>query len=179
MLIHALLFASPEPLGVDRLATLSGATRDEVRAALRQIGAYYASGEAPGGVMLQEIARGWQLTTAPQAAQAVIALGRGRPQPLSPAALETLAIIAYRQPATRADVEAIRGVKIDGVLATLLDRDLVREVGRKQAPGRPVLYGITDEFLRFFGLRSLDDLPQPAPEDTTDGREAELPVAPA
>jgi segregation and condensation protein B len=74
--------------------------------------------------------------------------------------LETLAVVAYEQPVTRAGIEAVRGVKVDGVLGTLLDRDLIREAGRKNAPGRPVLYATTPEFLRVFGLSSLDDLPK-------------------
>jgi segregation and condensation protein B len=175
--VHALLFASAEPLSLDRLAALAHATREAVRSALRRIAGFYGAvgggggfaAGAPGGVQLREVAGGWQLTTCPEQAEVVASLGRSRPQPVSPAALETLAIVAYRQPVTRAEVEQIRGVGVDGVMSTLIDRDLVREVGRKQAPGRPTLYGTTEEFLRYFGLRSLRDLPQPADE----GGEAE------
>jgi segregation and condensation protein B len=117
------------------------------------------------------------LTTAPEYAEKVSAVGRSRPQPLSPAALETLAVVAYRQPVTRAEIEAVRGVKVEGVVATLLERGLIREAGRKRAPGRPALYATTEEFLRFFGLNSLSDLPEP---DSGPDEDLEpLPVMPA
>jgi segregation and condensation protein B len=159
--VHALLFAAPGPLGLERLCSLTGASSHDVRRALAAVAQFYAGRASPGGVTLQEVAGGWQLVTAPEHARLVQEMGRSRPQPLSPAAMETLAIIAYRQPVTRAGIEAIRGVGVDGVLANLLDRGLVREAGRKQAPGRPVLYATTNEFLRLVGLGSLKDLPQP------------------
>lgn len=156
--VHALLMASPAPLSQSRLMALTGADREAVAAALATIRSFYAGG--PGGAGLQEIAGGWQLTTDPAFGELVAALGRGRQQPLSPAALEALAVIAYRQPVTRAEIEQVRGVGSDGVVITLMERGLVREVGRKTAPGRPLLYGTTDEFLRFIGIRTLADLPE-------------------
>ncbi len=158
--VQALLFASSSPLSLDRLCSLTGAGPAEVRRALAEVAAHLEGAGAPGGVTLQQLAGGWQLTTAPPYGEDVAALVRARAQPLSPAALETLAVVAYEQPVTRAGIEAVRGVKVDGVLGTLLDRDLIREAGRKNAPGRPVLYATTPEFLRVFGLSSLDDLPK-------------------
>jgi segregation and condensation protein B len=167
--IHALLFASDQPLGVIRLAELASVSPGQVRDALQQLDSFYrgapagpdAAARPPGGVRLVELAQGYQLMTCPEQAGVVAALGRSRPQPLSPAALETLAVVAYRQPVTRAEVEQVRGVGSEGVLATLVDRGLVREAGRKPAPGRPALYGTTEGFLRYFGLRSLSELPGP------------------
>ena len=176
-LIHALLFAAPEPLTIQRLSAVTGAGADAVRAAVAEVRRYYQRPDAPGGVFLQEVAGGLQLVTVGSAADAVAAIGRGRPQPLSPAALETLAILAYEQPSTRAEIEAVRGVKVDGVISTLLERGLIREVGRKQVPGRPILYATAEEFLRFFGLRSLEDLPEPAVDSDETGSSDELPVS--
>jgi segregation and condensation protein B len=161
--VHALLLASPAPLSLQRLAALTGAAREDVSAAVALLRNFYAGG--PGGVELQELAGGWQLSTDPAYADVVSGLVRSRQLPLSPAALETLAIVAYRQPVTRADIEAVRGVSADGVVITLAERGLIREVGRKPAPGRPVLYGTTEDFLRFVGLRSLADLPEPGTSD--------------
>jgi len=100
------------------------------------------------------------LGTRPECAPYISRLLRVQPHRLSRAALETLAIIAYRQPVTGPEIEAIRGVSIDGVLGTLLARGLIAEAGRKQAPGRPILYETTEEFLRYLGLRDLAELPQ-------------------
>lgn len=161
--VHALLFASGGPLGVERLCALTGAPPGEVRRALLALDEHYSGDRGPGGVSLQEVAGGFQLTTAPEYAAAVLDLGRGRPQPLSAAALETLAVIAYKQPITKAVIETVRGVGVDGVLSTLLDRGLIREAGRRQAPGRPLLYATTAEFLRLLGISSLSELPQPEP----------------
>ncbi len=176
--VQALLFASSAPLSLDRLCALTGATPLEVRRALTEIASHLDGPSAPRGVTLQPLAGGWQITTAPAYGEEVAALVRARTQPLSPAALETLAVVAYEQPVTRAEIEAVRGVKVEGVLATLFDRDLVREAGRKNAPGRPVLYATTSEFLRMFGLSSLSDLPEIPPaaiEDAASGTQSALP----
>lgn len=120
------------------------------------------------GVRLQEHAGDWQLVTAPEAARAIARLaGLPSPQRLSAAAMETLAVVAYRQPVTRAQVEAVRGVDSSGVLNGLVARGLVEEVGRSEAVGRPILYGTGFEFLRLFGLQSLDHLP-PFPQAEAD-----------
>jgi segregation and condensation protein B len=122
---------------------------------------------------LMEKAEGWQLATDPQYAQWVRQLFPApKPARLSAPALETLAIIAYRQPITRADVEAVRGVNIDGVLQTLIERGLVKIAGRAEIPGRPLLYETTQFFLDHFGLRSLEELP-----NVEELRKQNLPVA--
>jgi segregation and condensation protein B len=111
------------------------------------------------GFVLAELADGYQLRSRPEHAEYIRRLQVSRPARISRAALETLAIIAYRQPATRADIEYLRGVDSGGVIKSLLDKRLVRIVGKKDMPGRPLLYGTSREFLEFFGLRSLEDLP--------------------
>ncbi|MCR4398247.1 MAG: SMC-Scp complex subunit ScpB, partial [Firmicutes bacterium] len=112
------------------------------------------------GIEIQEVAGGIRLVTKPHLSEYVERLVRSRPPALSRAALETLAIVAYRQPVTRAQIEMIRGVKSESALNTLLERRLVREVGRKPVLGRPMLYGTTREFLKEFGLNSIEDLPE-------------------
>lgn len=111
------------------------------------------------GIRLVEVAGGYQLRTAKGNADWVKRFLGGRPARMSKATLETLAIIAYRQPITKAEVEAIRGVDVDGVIGTLLERNLVRGIGRKDVPGRPFLYGTTPEFLQLFNLKDLSHLP--------------------
>lgn len=156
--LEALLFASPEPLPRERLAVLLPELSPEaLAAALTALGARYASPQS--GLMLEEVAGGFRLATRPEVAETVARLAIVRPSRLSRPALETLAIIAYRQPITKAEVEAVRGVGIDGVLKTLGERGLVRILGRKRDPGRPMLYGTTPAFLEYFGFRELSDLP--------------------
>src|SRR6516162_843001 len=130
----------------------------EVAAAIEQLKVEYIQNEH--GFQLVEKAEGWQLASDPRYAQWVHGLFPApKPARLSSPALETLAIIAYRQPITRADVEAVRGVTIDGVLQTLMERGLVKISGRAEIPGRPLLYETTEFFLDHFGLRNLDELP--------------------
>ncbi|RMH56870.1 MAG: SMC-Scp complex subunit ScpB [Candidatus Hydrogenedentota bacterium] len=156
--IEALLFVTGEPVSEARLAALLGASRARVREAL---GTLAESCEAPDrGIFPIEVAGGWQLATKERHRELIEALVRDiRRVRLSSAALETLAIIAYRQPVTRSEIEEIRGVNVDGVMKTLLEKRLIRIVGKKEEPGRPLLYGTTDEFLLHFGLKSLKDLP--------------------
>ncbi len=167
--IEALLFSAQKPLSIREIATaIKGAEDDpanarpnefsrvresEVAAALEQLKIEYI--EQQRAFQLMEKAEGWQLATDPQYP-----------------ALETLAIIAYRQPITRADVEAVRGVNIDGVLQTLIERGLVKIAGRAEIPGRPLLYETTQFFLDHFGLRSLEELP-----NVEELRKRDLPVA--
>lgn len=159
--VEALLLAAPEPLSVPRLAELLGVEEREVRLLLDDL---RADCRAPGrGVQVREVAGGFQLVTKPDFADYVEKLLQPRPRGLSAAALETLAIIAYRQPITRAEIEAVRGVNVDGVVSVLVERGLVRELGRKEAPGRPLMFGTSQEFLSYFGLKSLDDLPPVEP----------------
>ncbi len=172
-IIEALLFSAQKPLTVKELHTAirSGGAEDElmpnefakvkepeIAAALEQLKIEYI--EQRRAFQLAEKAEGWQLVSDPAYAQWVRQLfPAAKPQRLTAPALETLAIIAYRQPITRADVEAVRGVSIDAVLQTLLDRGLVKIAGRAEVPGRPLLYETTQFFLDHFGLRSLDELP--------------------
>jgi len=156
--IESLLLASGSPVPLARLVeALDGPDRREVAAALRALGASY---EREGrGFRLVYVAGGYQLRSAPEHARWVRRLLGGRPPRLSRPLLETLAIVAYRQPCTRPEIEAIRGVDADAVLASLVERRLIRILGRKDAPGRPILYGTTKEFLEVFDLPDLQALP--------------------
>jgi len=157
-LIESLLFAAGAPVPVVRLAEALGErSRAEVLHALQDLARGY---ERDGrGLRLVQVAGGWQLRTPAEHGPWVRRLLRERPPRLSRPMLETLAIVAYRQPCTRLDIEAVRGVDADAVLSTLLERRLVRIAGRKEAPGRPLLYTTTREFLEVFGLPDLGALP--------------------
>jgi segregation and condensation protein B len=155
-LVESLLFVADEPVHLDRLTTVLEASVEEVEAALRSLAEEYLH----RGLRLQRKRQRVQLVTAPEAADHVRRfLGLELTSRLSPAALEALAIVAYRQPVTRAQIEAIRGVNSDTVLRTLINRGLIEEQGRLEQVGRPILYGTTFEFLQQFGLDSLDQLP--------------------
>jgi len=185
--IEALLFSAHKPLStkemVDALRNagaedefspneFANAKPAEVAGALEQLKVEYIQNEH--GFQLVEKAGGWQLTSDPKYARWVRGLFPApKPARLSSPGLETLAIIAYRQPITRADVEAVRGVTIDGVLQTLMERGLVKISGRAEVPGRPLLYETTQFFLEHFGLRNLDELP-----NAEELRKRYLPVAP-
>jgi segregation and condensation protein B len=158
--VEALLFSSDEPLALSVLAETLDAGAGEVAAALRELEADYRRRGA--GVELREIAGGHLLVTVAEHAEWVGRLLRGRKRVrLSRAALETMAIVAYKQPVTRTEIEAIRGVDSAAVLATLLERNLITIRGRSKVVGRPLLYGTTAEFLDYFGLRDLNELPRP------------------
>jgi segregation and condensation protein B len=155
-LIESILFVAGEPVSVERLASVLEVEPAQVEAALGALAESYAG----RGVRLQRHGERAQLVTAPEAAAAVERfLGAEPDNRLSQAAIETLAVIAYRQPITRAQIEAVRGVNCDAVLRTLLSRGLIEEVGRLEQVGRPILYGTTFAFLQHFGLQSLSDLP--------------------
>jgi len=157
-ILEALLFVAEEPLPLAKLQEiLADAAPAETDASLRDL-AVRLENEGRG-LMVQEVAGGFRLTTRPDVHAWIQKLQQVKPTRLSRAALETLAIIAYRQPVTRAEIEAIRGVAVDGVLRTLLERELVRMMGRKAEAGRPMLYGTSQQFLEHFGLRELGDLP--------------------
>ncbi|MBE2179528.1 MAG: SMC-Scp complex subunit ScpB [Chthoniobacterales bacterium] len=186
--LEALLFASDKPVSASEcakhlrgaaeaapedaeVASLAGTKQDEIAAAMHGLQEDYAAQER--GFRLVESAAGWKVVTAPGAAPWVRQLfPENRPARLSPSALETLAIVAYRQPIHRADIEAVRGVNVDGVMQTLLERGVIRITGRAELPGRPLLYGTTEFFLEHFGLRSLEELPNCA-----ELRRVELPVS--
>jgi segregation and condensation protein B len=185
--IEALLFSAQKPLSEKEIVDLTKRAADaadfsandfgnvrpaEVAAAIEQLKIEYV--EQQRAFQLVEKAEGWQLVTDPSYAPWVRELfPEPKPARLSAPALETLAIIAYRQPITRPDVEAVRGVTIDGVLQNLMERGLVKIGGRAEIPGRPLLYETTQFFLDHFGLRSLDELP-----NVEELRKRYLPVAP-
>jgi segregation and condensation protein B len=155
--IEALLFAASEPVAPGQLAEALERKQAEVEEALKRLSDSYADGR---GLRVQWYAGRVQLTTAPNLAPLVERfLGLEATARLSRAGLETLAIVAYRQPVTRPGIDAIRGVNSDGVLKSLLNKGLVQEMGRAEGPGRPILYGTTSAFLQHFGLSSMDDLP--------------------
>jgi segregation and condensation protein B len=178
--VEAALFAADEPLTARRLADAAGlADGTEARRLVRRLHALYEEGES--AFQVEEVAGGFQLLTRPEFHPWLARLRRaGNDLRLSGPARETLAIIAYRQPITRADVEAVRGVQVSEVLRQLMEKGLVRIAGRDDSLGRPVLYGTTKKFLQAYGLRSLRDLPQagdlrpPAPrkEEGGDGEPA-------
>ncbi|HXK29677.1 MAG TPA: SMC-Scp complex subunit ScpB [Candidatus Binatia bacterium] len=157
-IVESLLFVADGPLTLQRLAeVMEGSARDEIGSVLEELQAELENERR--GVRLVEVAGGYQLRTPKVNADWVKKLFGGRPPRMSRATLETLAIIAYRQPVTRAEIEAIRGVDVDGVVSTLLERNLIRAVARKDVPGRPFLYGTTPEFLQLFNLKDLSHLP--------------------
>jgi len=154
--LEALLFVAAGPVGIGSLSEVIGASAEEIEHGLRNLEADYLD----RGLRLQWHAGRVQITSAPEFAPLVERfLGLEATTRLSRAALETLAIIAYRQPVTRPGVDAIRGVNSDAVLKSLLSKGLVQEVGRAEGPGRPILYSTTAEFLQYFGLSSLQEMP--------------------
>lgn len=157
---EAVLFAADAPVSLDKLSDIiDTADRKQIREALKELGERYdAEGRA---FALQEVAGGWQIYCRPEYSKWVKELHRGRiPTRLSQAALETLAIVAYKQPIVRAEIETIRGVDSSGVLATLMRRDLITIAGRAPGMGRALMYRTTKEFLRYFGLNFVTDLPR-------------------
>lgn len=167
-LVEALLFVSPQPLSIAQLSSVLGINGDETATLLAQLEANYIQADPPRYLRLQKLHNRYQLTTAAEIAPMVEKLlGLETSGRLSQAALETLAVIAYRQPITRPQIDAIRGVNSDGVLNTLLRKGLIQEVGRSETPGRPILYAVTTEFLQYFGLNSVDELPQWDEEEKT------------
>ncbi|MFA5062757.1 MAG: SMC-Scp complex subunit ScpB [Candidatus Omnitrophota bacterium] len=158
--IEALLLASEKPLPLDQIRfVLDDADASDVRNLIDELKVEYE--QASRGIRVVEIAGGFQMTTASEFAPFLRKLFKNRhTERLSKPALETLAIIAYKQPLTRNEIELLRNVNIDGVMKSLLDKNLVRIAGRKKAPGRPCVYGTTRQFLEHFGLKSLEDLPK-------------------
>jgi len=154
--IEALLFVAAEPVSPAHLATILEITQAEVEELLLRLEETYQK----RGICLQWHAGKVQLTSSPEKADLIERfLGLEFSTRLSRAALETLAIVAYRQPVTRPNLDAVRGVNSDGVLRSLLNKGLIQEVGRSEGPGRPIFYGTTSDFLQYFGLNSLEALP--------------------
>jgi segregation and condensation protein B len=154
-MIEALLFVAYEPISLKKLSEITELETQTVLEILIKLQKEYAE----KGFHLQEIAGGWQFLTDEEFASQIEKLYNPRKQILSKAALETLAIIAYKQPITRLEIENIRQVKIDAMVNKLMDKKLIKEVGRMETPGKPILYGTTKEFLSFFGIDSINDLP--------------------
>ena len=155
--IEALLFANANPVAADKLAVILEIDTENVILLLEELKQDMAAEDR--GLVITEVAGGYQLTTKPELAPVIERLVDIQEARLSAAAMETLAIVAFKQPVTRQEMENIRGVKVDGVVTTLLERGLIKEVGRKEAIGRPILYGTTSEFLKCFGLKGLEELP--------------------
>lgn len=157
--IEAVIFAADRPVGMETLIRVTGALEDSILQALDRIaGSLEEGGHA---MILRRVGEGWRIATDPALGEVVSLLFEDRrPGKLSRAALETLAVVAYSQPCTRAEVEEIRGVSCDSSLRTLLEREMIRIAGRREQPGRPLLYATTQEFLLYFGLEDLDHLPR-------------------
>jgi len=159
--IEAVILASDEPVTLAKLRGLldEEINSSDIREALSELEAHYQE----RGIRLEKAAGGWQFRTAPEHADIIHTMWEIKPQRLSRSSLETLAIIAYRQPTTRAEIEALRGVKVSSqMIATLQERGWIKVLGRKEVPGRPHLYGTGKQFLIDFGLESLKDLPESA-----------------
>lgn len=156
-LVEAFIFASESPLSLDRLSVLTEQPKAVLRPIVEELQRQFSASNH--GFYLAEVAGGYQFRTAVELAPWLRKLNKERATRFSKAALETLAIIAYRQPATRAEIEYLRGVDSGGVMKTLLDKNLLRILGKKEVPGRPLMYGTSRQFLEFFGLRNLNDLP--------------------
>jgi segregation and condensation protein B len=154
--LECLLFVAPEPVTPRQVGEVLDVDEAAASAALEDFRLRYVNG---GGLHVVRVAGGYQLRTRPEFAGVVSAFLRPAAQKISRQALETLAIVAYEQPVTLPEIEALRGVQSDGVVKTLLERDLIREAGRKDAPGRPILYRTTEHFLKHFGLADLTELP--------------------
>ena len=186
-ILEALLFVFGQPLALKRLSeVVQELAPSTIRQLIQSLNDEYTT--AGRAFHIQEVAGGYQLVTDQQLAPWIRrALQHPKPDSVSTATLETLAIIAYRQPITKAEIEAIRGVDLTASLDTLVERRFIRVAGRKESPGRPFLYGTTPEFLRHFGLKSLDALPSvqlPTVKEPVDGQPPVLahelaPVAPA
>ncbi len=157
--IEAILFATGDPVPIDRIASITGLQKEAAKKILQNLIAR-AEADRSRGIAIQRIRDTYTLSTKPSMnpVMSILFQPRNRP-PLSQAAYETLAIVAYNQPVTRSRIEAVRGVGSDGILARLVERGLVRECGTLDAPGRPTLFETTDMFLREFGLASVSDLP--------------------
>lgn len=164
--LEAVLFAAGEPLSVAEIAGIMQLEKPQVWELLGTLAQSYE--DEGRGLMLREIGGGYQLVTKPEHYRVLSTMGKKKEIKLTNAAMETLAIVAFKQPVTRAEMEAIRGVKVDGVVNTLLELDLITEAGRKKALGNPILYATTDKFLTVFGLGTIDDLPRPDSQEAKD-----------
>jgi segregation and condensation protein B len=157
-ILESIIFTAESTVSVDRLRDiLPEFERDDIKNALDELAVFHES--RGGGLVLVEVAGGWQFRTHPDYQQYVVRQAKVKASKFSQSALETLAILAYRQPITRAEVEHLRGVDCGAVLKSLLDKRLVKILGKKDIPGRPLIYGTSREFLEVFGLKDLKSLP--------------------
>ena len=157
-IVEALIFASDTPLAPEKIrAVFPEVEKTEIKEIIDQLESEY--NERQGGIYLQEVAGGFQFRTRPELGPWVKKLRSTKPHSLSPAAMETLAIVAYKQPIVKSEIESIRGGDVGAPLKGLLDKKLIRIVGRKDVPGKPIIYGTTRKFLEVFNLKDLMDLP--------------------
>lgn len=156
--LEALLFAAGEPVPISSIVKTTELSESEIKRLMEELIAEFR--DRNSGIMIAEIADGYQMVTNPDFSMWVKKFKNiSQSSKLSPPTLETLAIIAYKQPITKIEIDQLRGVNSDGAVKSLLDKRLIRIVGRKETPGRPFLYGTTKEFLQYFGLKNLSDLP--------------------
>lgn len=182
-IIEALIFASSEPLTGKTIGEIVGISEHTVKQIISDLIEEYQQNKR--GIQIYEVASGFQFCTHPECAPYIEKLQKvPRNVGLSQAAIETLAIVAYKQPITKAEVEALRGVSVESAITTLVDKGLIEEAGRKDSPGRPILYRTTKQFLKYFGLNDLNELPKipewigqnTAPNTETELTEAEIDV---
>lgn len=174
--IEAILFSVGESVEISRLAESLGITKGEVKNAAEALKEVYESEDR--GIQLVELEDSYQLVTKPEFYEDLVAIAKNPRKPvLTDAVMETLSVIAYRQPVTKSDIEKIRGVSSDHAVNRLIEYNMVKEVGRLNAPGRPILFGTTEEFLIRFGFSSVDDMPQIDPVKEEDFKaEAEVEI---
>ncbi|VAX26707.1 Segregation and condensation protein B [hydrothermal vent metagenome] len=156
-LLESILFISGTPVNLKDLQKITEFSTGEISFLINELMAEYRNRK--GGILLVEVAEGYQMVSNPDYSYWVKKIKATTPQKLSIAALETLSIVAYRQPITKAELEQLRGVNSDGVIKSLLERRFIRIVGKKEVPGRPLIYGTSREFLQHFGLKDLSELP--------------------
>ncbi len=176
-IIESLIFASDAPLTLDRIKEATGGNKKDLQRLISGLMEEYE--RSPRGFVLAEVAGGYQFRTRPEYAEWIKRLKKVKTAALTQPSLETLAIIAYRQPIVRTDVEKIRGVDSGGVLRTLLERKLIRILGKKDVPGKPLVYGTSQRFLEMFGLKDLSSLPTLKDLEGLGPPPAELPLLPA
>lgn len=175
LILESLLFASEVPIGLDRFhEIIPDIAKKELRETLSELRDDFD--RLDRSFCLREIAHGYQLCTKPRYSEWIAKLRKSRPFRLGPAAMETLAIVAYKQPVTRAEIEELRGVEVGGILRSLLEKRLLRIIGKKDVAGKPLLYGTTAQFLTVFGLKGLNELP--SLENIEEYDEGTLPLFP-
>ncbi len=155
--VEALLFASGNPMSTKKIAQIVEMPEQHIELLVGQLILEMSADDR--GLTITKVANGYQMCTKPELSTVVKKMAQVQDNKLSLAAMETLSIVAFKQPITKLEIESIRGVKVDKVLTKLLERQMIKEIGRKETIGRPIIYGTTDEFLKSFGLNDLKDLP--------------------